>query len=312
MRPTSATGLLVGALLDHVLADPRRGHPVAAFGRLAAALERVRYRDDRTAGVIHLLALVGPGVLVARVVERSAPAPLRLLMTATITYVALGQRSLHREAHGVGECLQRGDVGGARQRLPALCGRDPHALSADDLTRAVVESVAENTSDAVVATLVYGAAGGTAGVVLHRTVNTLDAMIGHRSPRYQRFGWAAARLDDVLGLVPARLTALLTVLLAPVVGGRPSAAWRAWREDAGGHPSPNAGVVEAAAAGALGVRLGGGTNQYDGHRDTRPAMGDGRAPAPSDITRAVVLSRAVGVATVLVALASMAAKGARR
>ena len=145
----------------------------------------------------------------------------------------------------------------ARARLPFLCGRDPGHLDGDGLARAVVESVAENTSDAVVAALVWAAVAGPAGVVAHRCANTLDAMVGHRSPRHERFGWAAARLDDVVGWAPARLTALLAIALAPAVGGSPAEAWQLWRAERNRHPSPNAGQAEAAFAGALGTRLGG-------------------------------------------------------
>jgi adenosylcobinamide-phosphate synthase len=163
-----------------------------------------------------------------------------------------------------------------------------------------VESVAENTSDAVVAPLFWGALAGLPGLLGYRAVNTLDAMIGHRSPRYLRFGWAAARLDDAANWLPARLAAVLTAAIAPSVAGSPAAAWRAWRRDARQHPSPNAGVVEAAFAGSLGVRLG-GTNSYQGRAEVRGVLGDGRPVAVADIARAVRLSRRVsGAALALV------------
>ena len=159
------------------------------------------------------------------------------------------------------------------------------------MARAAIESVAENTSDAVVGPLVWGIVAGAPGVVAYRIVNTLDAMVGHHSERYERFGCAAARLDDLAGLLPARLTAALAALLAPLVGGSTAGAWRAWRRDASAHPSPNAGPCEAAFAGALGVRLGGPTVYPYGLSD-RPWQGDGRAPAAADIVRAARLSRA--------------------
>ncbi|HEX5568678.1 MAG TPA: CobD/CbiB family cobalamin biosynthesis protein, partial [Streptomyces sp.] len=188
--------------------------------------------------------------------------------------------------------------------LPRLCGRDPRALDADGIARAVVESVAENTSDAVVGALVWGAVGGAPGLAGFRAVNTLDAMVGHRSPRYRRFGWASARLDDVVGWPGARLTALLAVLAGP----EPREARRAWRADAHRHPSPNAGVVEAAFAGALGVRLG-GTLSYGGRVEHRPPLNTaGRPAGAADIERAVRLSRRVGA----LALAVCAAAGALR
>ena len=180
----------------------------------------------------------------------------------------------------------------ARRLLPSLCGRDPARLDSAGLTRAALESVAENTSDAQVAPLLWAAVGGVPAVLGYRGINTLDAMIGHRSPRYLRFGWAAARLDDAANFVAARATAALVVLCAALLGGSPSGAVRAWRRDAARHPSPNAGVVEAAFAGALGVRLGGPTH-YHHELQIRPTLGDGREPTVADLRRAVRLSRVV-------------------
>jgi adenosylcobinamide-phosphate synthase len=166
--------------------------------------------------------------------------------------------------------------------------------------------VAENTSDAAVGPLVWGALSGPAGLAGYRAVNTLDSMVGYRSARYARFGWAAARLDDVVNWAPSRLTGLLAVAFAPAAGGRPGAAWRALRRDGSRHPSPNAGRCEAAFAGALGVRLG-GRNTYDGVTEDRPELGaGGREPGPADITRAIRLSRLVtATATALAAAISM-------
>ncbi|WP_461031037.1 adenosylcobinamide-phosphate synthase CbiB, partial [Streptomyces sparsus] len=188
-------------------------------------------------------------------------------LTAVATWTVLGGTSLAREARLIAAALEAGDLEGARRRLPHLCGRDPQTLDADGLTRAVVESVAENTSDAVVGALVWAALGGVPGMAAFRAVNTLDAMVGHKSARHRRFGWSAARLDDVLGWPGARLTALLAVLAGP----DPQAAVRVWRQDAHRHPSPNAGPVEAAFAGALGVRLG-GTLAYGGRVEHRPVL----------------------------------------
>ena len=195
--------------------------------------------------------------------------------------------------------------------LPSLCGRDPAQLDAGQIARAVIESVAENTSDAVVAPLLWGAVAGIPGMVAYRAVNTLDAMVGHRSARYRRFGWASARLDDVANWIPARLTAALTAACAlPVTRISPGQVLRVVRRDGGRHPSPNGGQCEAAFAAALGVRLG-GTNVYGGVAEARPELGEeGRAPEPEDIRRAIVLSRAVTVsATALAVLALLAADG---
>ncbi|MFF0738288.1 cobalamin biosynthesis protein [Streptomyces chartreusis] len=286
-----AYGAAAGLLGDLLLGDPRRGHPVAAFGRAAAAVERVLWRDDRSRGALHTAVCAGGavalGAVAARVVRTSPAASLAL--TGAATWAVVGGTSLAREARAVGRALEAGDVEAARARLPHLCGRDPQALDADGIARAVVESVAENTSDAVVGALVWGAVGGVPGLLGFRAVNTLDAMVGHRSPKYLRYGWASARLDDVAGWPGARLTAVLATL----AGDDPRGAVRAWRADAAAHPSPNAGPVEASFAGALGVRLG-GTLSYGGRVEHRPVLnGNGRAVGIHDVERAVRLSKRV-------------------
>ena len=208
--------------------------------------------------------------------------------------------------------LAGNDLASARRVLPSLCGRDPAGLDATELTRAVIESVAENTCDAVVAPLLWGAAAGLPGLVAYRAVNTLDAMVGHRSARYARFGWAAARLDDLANWIPARATAALTAACAPVVTGASTASvLDVVRRDGGRHPSPNAGRCEAAFAAALGVRLG-GTNVYAGVAETRPGLGEGRAPEPRDIRRAIALSRAVTLSATALAMLIAGLTGAGR
>jgi adenosylcobinamide-phosphate synthase len=202
--------------------------------------------------------------------------------------------------------LDADDLDGARALLPSLCGREPSTLDAAGLTRAALESVAENTSDAQVAPLWWGMLGGVPGLLVYRGANTLDAMIGHRSPRYEQFGWAAARFDDVLNYVPARVTGLLVAACAPVVGGSARATVTAWRRDAARHPSPNAGVAEAAFAGALDVRLGGPT-RYAHRTELRPTLGDGRVPELVDLTRSVKLSRAVQALAAVAAVVVSAA-----
>jgi adenosylcobinamide-phosphate synthase len=217
------------------------------------------------------------------------------------TWAVLGGRSLAREGSNMTALLETNDLPVARERLGHLCARDATGLSANELARASVESLAENTSDAVVAPLLWGAVAGVPGLLAYRAVNTLDAMVGYRSDRYLRFGWASARLDDLLNLLPARVTAALTVAVAPMIGGRCSDAWRIWRRDASRHPSPNAGPVEAASAGALGVTIG-GSNTYDGTPEDRGTLGDGRAVATADLPRSVRLSQAVGFGAMLVAV----------
>ncbi|AIY47205.2 cobalamin biosynthesis protein [Mycolicibacterium fortuitum subsp. fortuitum DSM 46621 = ATCC 6841 = JCM 6387] len=283
---------------------------MAGFGTGAARLETHTYADSRGAGALHTGLLLGGLAGLGWVAGRGD----RIWVTAAATYVALGGTSLNRVGHQMSRLLTTDDVAGARRLLPSLCGRDPAALDASGLTRATVESLAENTSDAQVAPLFWAAIGGVPGVLVYRGANTLDAMIGHRSPRYHHFGWAAARFDDLLNYVPARLTGVLAVLCAPVVGGSPVAALRAWRRDAARHPSPNAGVAEASFAGALGVRLGGPT-QYAHQLEIRPTLGDGRIPEVADVARAVRLSRAVQAAAAAVAVllaVSVASRSGRR
>jgi len=286
--------VLVGYLADLALRDPQRGHPVALFGQADAALERVTYRDGRVAGALHVGLMVGAVTLLGTAATRRGRL-WSVASTATATWMCLGGTSLARTGLQMSRLLERGDVDGARRLLPSLCGRDPERLDGAGLVRAALESVAENTSDAQVASLLWATAGGVPAVLAYRGINTLDSMIGHRSARYIRFGWAAARLDDAANFFPARATAALVVMCAPLVGGSPSGAVRAWRRDAARHPSPNAGVVEAAFAGALGVRLGGPT-QYHHELQIRPTLGDGEQPTVTDLRRAVALSRAVQAA----------------
>jgi adenosylcobinamide-phosphate synthase len=297
-----ATGLLIGVLADALLGDPRHGHPVAVFGAGAARLEQACWADSRPRGALYAGALVGGAVLGGAVVERAArrSAVATGAVTACATWAVLGGRSLAGEGSALAGELADGDLGAARRRLPSLCGRDPSALDADGLARAALESVAENTSDAVVAPLLWGAVAGVPGLLGYRAVNTLDAMVGHLSTRYARFGWASARADDVANALPARVAALLAAAAAPLVGGVPRGALTAWRRDAHRHPSPNAGPVEAAFAGALGRRLGGRTVYPYGVQD-RPTLGAGPPPRVPDLRRAVGLSRAVTVGAALLA-----------
>ncbi len=300
---TRLVGVLAGYLADVALGDPQRGHPVAVFGRAAAILERVTYRDSRFAGAVHVSLLVGVLGALGAAAQKAADRRGRfwsIAATAAATWVSLGGSSLARTGLAMSQLLERGDLEAARRLLPSLCGRDPAWLDGAGLTRASLESVAENTSDAQVAPLLYAAAGGVPAVLAYRGINTLDSMIGYRSPRYIRFGWAAARLDDAANYVAARATAALVVISAPFVSGSPSGAVRAWRRDAARHPSPNAGVVEAAFAGALGVRLGGPT-QYHHELQIRPTLGDGREPTVADLRRAVALSWVVQAGAVLFA-----------
>lgn len=314
--PGLALGLLLGTAADAVLGDPVRGHPVAVFGSAAARAEERLWAASRPRGAAFVLLTVGPVVaasagLQAWLLRDTRRDAAMAAATAAATWTVLGGTSLAAEAAGIARLLEAGDLAAARRRLPALCGRDPEGLDAAGIARAVVESVAENTCDAVVAPLAWGAACGLPGLLGHRAVNTLDAMVGHHSPRYERFGWAAARLDDVAALGPARLTALLAIALAPAVGGSARRGLAVLRRDGGKHPSPNAGRCEAAFAGVLGVQLG-GVNRYGGLAESRGLLGDGPAPGPRDIRRAVLLSRLTGAAAAVLAAAFAAVLGGER
>ncbi|MGY1748333.1 cobalamin biosynthesis protein [Modestobacter sp. SYSU DS0511] len=303
LRRATAAGLALGAAADLLLADPRRFHPVAGFGRAAGALERRVWRDGRATGITYTAACVGTATALGAALARGTAASpaARTAVTALATWAVLGGTSLDRAAATMAGHLDAGDLAAARGHLPTLAGRDPSALGEAELVRATVESVAENTSDAAVAPLFWGAVAGLPGLLGYRAANTLDAMVGYRSARYERFGWASARLDDVLNWVPARLTAALTVAAAPLTGGSAAGAWRAWRRDGAAHPSPNAGRCEAALAGALGLRLG-GRNVYGSRVEERPPLGDGQPPVRPDIRRAARLSRTVWLAAASLAV----------
>ena len=293
----AAAGIVAGAAADALLGDPRRGHPVALFGRAAQAAQDRVYADSRLRGAGYaagcVLAVAGPAAI-AQHLTRGRPWA-RAAATAAAVWAVTGARSLVTEAERMSAALESGDLTAARAILPSLCGRDPAGLGEAELARATIESVAENTGDAVVAPLLWFAVAGAPGALAYRAINTLDAMVGHRNNRYEKFGWAAARLDDAANLIPARVTGLLAAGLAPAVGGSPRHALRMLRRDGGQHPSPNAGRCEAAFAGSLGVRLG-GQNAYHGRTERRGLLGDGGPPDAADLARAVRLSRLVGAA----------------
>jgi adenosylcobinamide-phosphate synthase len=284
--PPSASrplGAAAGIALDRLLPEPPGAvHPVVLFGFVMTSLERRLHRDRKGAGLVHASAGLAVGLAVGAAVRS----------TTLATTSAVAGRALGQAANDVGRALDDGDLARARALLPALVGRDPSGLDEGELARAAVESVAENTVDAVVAPALWAAVAGAPGALGYRAVNTLDSMVGHRSERYANYGWASARLDDVVAWVPARLTAALVALVRPRAT-RP--IWSAVRRQAPKHPSPNAGVAEAAFAAALGVRLG-GRNRYGDRTEERVALGDGRAAQPSDIDAAVRLSRDVSAA----------------
>lgn len=286
MMPNGIAGA-IGAGLDRWLGEPPTPwHPVAWFGRTMSALERRTYRDSRLAGVAHLGLGVGLALGTGLGLRKLVGAPFATLIAATIS---IAGRMLTEEAAAVSTAVRDGDLDAARLRLRSLVGRDADTLDGREIVRAAIESVAENTVDAVTAPLMWAAIGGAPAVLAHRAINTLDAMVGHRTVRYARFGWAAARTDDLVNWLPARLTAVTVGVVRP---SRALAVAATVRRDARQHPSPNGGVIESAFAAALDVRLG-GTNRYGGAIEDRGQLGDGPAPAVADGARAVRLARQV-------------------
>ncbi len=261
------------------------------FGALMGVVERWGWRDERVAGGVYATVGVATAVAAGRLAHRAVGAGPTTLFTVA---VAVGGRLLDTAAERVETPLGHDDLVVARARLPWLVGRDPSDLDEAEIVRAVVESVAENTVDAVVAPALWGAVWGAPGACAYRAVNTMDAMVGHRSARYARYGTAAARLDDVANFLPARVTAVLVALVRPRAA---TAVWRAVRTQAPAHPSPNSGVAEAAFAAALGVRLG-GVSRYGERTEHRPLLGDGLPPTRADIGRARRLARDVDAALV--------------
>ena len=290
-----ALGVALGLLADRVLGEPPTSvHPVAWFGRVMGVLEERIWADRRLPGVLYAATGLGLGVTAGRLLG-STPAAVVL---------AAAGRELRRVALEVAARLDAGDLAGARELLPALVGRDVDDLDERQIAAAVIESVAENAVDAVVAPVFWAWVAGAPGALGHRAVNTMDAMVGHRSPRHRRFGWASARLDDLANYVPARLFATLVALLRPARAGDVVAAVR---RQAPAHPSPNAGVAEAAVAAALGRTLG-GPLRYRGVPELRPELGGGPRPDASDVRRAVAL---VDEVEWLLVAASLAVAGVR-
>lgn len=297
-RRLRAAGLAIVA--DKLLGEPPiTPHPISLFGSWMKRAERTLYRDARAAGAAHLVAGVVTGAL--------AGAAMR--STALAGTLAIAGNALDHAAGEVEAALAVGDLDAARAVLPALVGRDPSELDEAGIARAAIESVAENTVDAVIAPAMWAAIGGAPAVLAYRAINTLDAMVGHHNDRYERYGWASARTDDVANYVPARLAAAAVAIARPHHAGRIVAAIR---RDAPKHPSPNGGVIETAFAVALGLQLG-GTNRYGERIEHRPTLGDGRAPRAADIAAARRLAAEVDLifAALLIA-ASLIGRGATK
>ncbi len=276
--------IILGALLlDHLLGEPRRWHPLVGFGKLATWLESQLNRPEgstRFRGLAALLLLVLPLALTAHLLDQLSPITGLLLL-----YLALGGHSLIAHARQVICALQAQDLTLSRQRVSWIVSRETGKMQPPDLSRATIESVLENGSDAIFGTLFWFLIAGAPGVVSYRLVNTLDAMWGYRNGRFQHFGWAAARLDDLLNWLPARLTAFSYALV-----GSFQHSLHCWFTQAKQWDSPNAGPVMAAGAGALGIQLGGHAT-YHGTTRQRPILGSGKTPDIKDITRAITLVR---------------------
>jgi adenosylcobinamide-phosphate synthase len=282
-----ALSAVAAVLLDWLLGEPGRWHPLVGFGKLVKQLERIIYGAERASsgerrlrGILGVLILVLPITLIAAVFVMLPY--IGNVIGILLLYFALGHKSLHQHASPVAEALRNGDDTLARHLASRIVSRDPEQL---DIPLATTESVLENGNDGVFGALFWFVIAGGAGVVLYRLVNTLDAMWGYRNDRYRYFGWAAARLDDLLNYIPARLTALTYALL-----GMPVSALSCWRTQAAVWDSPNAGPVMAAGAGALGVALG-GPACYRGEWHQRPQLGRGHPPQSNDIERALRLVR---------------------
>lgn len=280
---TAALAAMVAVLVDALVGEPRRFHPLVGFGRVANAIERRVYADRRRVGVLAWCVAVIVPVALLGAIRAWSTGVFAFAIDVLVLYGALGRRSLGEHARPVADALSVGDLVAARVAVGRMVSRDSDALDARDVAAAATESVLENGHDAVFGALFWFLVLGAPGALLFRLANTLDAMWGYRTPRYERFGWCAARADDVLGFVPARLTALTYGLM-----GDFASAMRCWRQQAPTWDSPNAGPVMAAGAGALHVHLGGAA-PYHGQWEPRPVLGEGDAPDAGAIRRALRL-----------------------
>ncbi len=285
MMPDGALAMpaaaLAATLLDRLLGEPRRFHPLIGFGKLAGAVEKRLNRRRLPAGLLAWALVVLPFVALAFALRPFAP----FAVDVALLYFALGSRSLAEHAEAVARPLREGRLDEARRRVGWMVSRETAQLDESGVAKAGMESVLENGNDAIFGTLFWFALLGGPGALLFRLANTLDAMWGYRTERFNLFGRPAARLDDALNWLPARLTALTYALL-----GQTRQAVRCWRTQAGNWESPNAGPVMSAGAGSLGVQLGGAAI-YHGQEEIRPPLGCGPAPVAADLDRAIALIR---------------------
>lgn len=293
---------VMALLLDRLLGEPKRWHPLVGLGWCADALERGFNRQGRAgvgAGLLAVLLLLVPLMTLAVAVSW-LPSLVWMVLSTVVLWLAIGHRSLVEHGMAVYRPLVAADLAEARERAGMMVSRDTRSLDEAGIATATTESLLENGADAVFASLFWFLVAGLPGLVLHRVVNTLDAMWGYRSPRYSRFGRVAARLDDVLNWIPARLTALGYAL-----AGQTRLALRCWRTQAPSWDSPNAGPVMAAGAGALGIRLGGGAPYHEGWRE-RPVLGSGAAADAGTISRALAVIQRSLVLWLVVVMVIMA------
>lgn len=282
---------LAAYFLDLLLGDPPQWpHPIRLLGRVIEYWEGVWYRPRVTAGTVFWLAVMGTtliGVLGLLGAVMFLPQLAGAAVLAYFLYTGLATRSLHYESRRVEEALARGDLDEARSRLSMIVGRDTTELGQEEVRRATIETVAENLADGVSAPMFFTLLLGVPGLFLYKAANTMDSMVGYKNYRYAKFGKVAARADDVINYLPARLTALLMVAAAAVTGLDARGAWRILRRDAGKASSPNAGWPEAAMAGALGVRLG-GPSTYFGQVVPKPFIGEPHQPLAASHHRQAV------------------------
>lgn len=272
----------------------RIGHPVTWLGWLIGAIDAAWNRESdpparrRAAGIAGALVVIALSATLGWVLQSLLPSGwIQIVLVGILAWPLVALRSLHDHVAAVATPLQAGDVAAARAAVSRIVGRDPAALDEAGIARAAIESLAENASDGIVAPLFWGALFGLPGIFGYKAINTLDSMIGHRSERHEAFGWAAARIDDIANVIPARLTGFLFVLLAP----HRSEALACMTRDARRHRSPNAGWPEAAMAGALGVRLS-GPRMYHGSATAEPWLNEGaRDPLAADIGEGLTVYR---------------------
>jgi adenosylcobinamide-phosphate synthase len=310
-----ALPFLAGYLLDLLLGDPPQWpHPVRLLGRACEYWESVLYQTRVAAGALFWLAVMGTAltaVMGLLVVAAFLPRVAGLVLITYLIYAGLATRGLHLESRQVEEVLARKNLPEARARLSMIVGRETAQLDAEEIHRAVLETVAENLADGVVAPMFFTLLLGLPGLFLYKAANTMDSMVGYKNYRYRRFGKVAARADDILNFLPARLAALLLVAAAAAAGGDLRGAWRILRRDAAKASSPNAGWPEAAMAGALGVRLGGPAT-YSGHRLDKPFIGDPHASPLSWVNyrQAIRLLYATSLLMAAITFLSLLASGA--